>query len=297
MKDINIAITSIGLDGEEIDQVTYLDKPRVYALTGYLIATAKETLKTFEAEYEILEETSIFSPLGNVVIAKITKPGNVLIAGPSIVSDMGILIHILSKYSLKNIFIDGAFSRHSLAKIADSTIYVIGANLSSDIEVVVKDAVANFKKFNLKKAPEELNYLQKYNHVCLVNEQKEVKEIPVNTLLGNTHEIFNESNIKYQLIYLPRALTNEFVELMISKRRVYSFDIVVDSPTNIQLNLANLINLFKLSISIYVLNSVNISAVFYNPVSPRGYSFDKKQFKRILEEKLCVEVFNVMEDM
>lgn len=207
------------------------------------------------------------------------------------------VLGILEKYNLKNIFIDGAFSRQSLAKIAESTLYVVGANLSSDMDVVVKDAVVNFKKFNLKKVQNELQFLRNIENVCLLNEQNIIKEIPINTLLGNTHKIFNEYNKKYQLIYLPKALTNEFVEKLIAERREYSFDIIVNNSTNIQLNTANMINLFKLGISVNVLNNIKVDAVFYNPVSPKGYRFDKNQFKRILEKKLCVKVINAMEDM
>ena len=38
------AITSIGYDGEEIDQVTATDKPRIYVSRGTLVATARDLI-------------------------------------------------------------------------------------------------------------------------------------------------------------------------------------------------------------------------------------------------------------
>ena len=291
----NIAVTSIGLDGEEIDQVTFLSKPRIYALEGYLIATAAETLKEFDANYEILENTDIFTSIGYIKIVKITKDGNALIAGPSIIKDMEKLVKILEKYSLKNIFIDGAFFRHSLAKVAEATILVIGASLSSDINKVVSDAVATVSKFNVEKVENNLQKLDNFDNVCLVNEQGEVESLCIKSVIGNIEEIFRKVNMFCKYIYIPRSLTNEFVERLVEKRLDYKFNIIVKSPVNIQLNLANLTNLFKLSNKVYVLKPINLKAICYNPTSPYGYEFKNLLFKDKLVESLDMEVFNVAE--
>ena len=289
----NIAVTSIGLDGEEIDQVTFLNKPRIYALEGYLIATATGTLSEFDAKYEILENTDISTSIGCIKIVKITKAGNVLIAGPSIINDMEKTVKILEKYELKNIFIDGAFFRHSLAKVAEATILVIGASLSSDINKVVSDAVATVSKFNVKKVENNLQKLMNYDDVCSVNEQGEIKSLCIKSAIGNTEEIFKKINKFCKYIYIPRSLTNEFVERLIEERQDYKFGIIVKSPVNIQLNLANLTNLFKLSNKVYVLKPINLKAICYNPTAPYDCEFNTLLFKNKLEESLETKVFNV----
>jgi len=291
----NIAVTSIGLDGEEIDQVTFLNKPRIYALEGYLIATATETLKEFDAKYEILENTDIFTSIGYIKIVKITKDGNALIAGPSIIKDVEKTVKILEKYSLKNIFIDGAFFRHSLAKVAEATILVIGASLSRDINKVVSDAVATVSKFHVEKAEKSLQKLSDFDNVCSLNEQGEVESFCIKSVIGNTERIFQKINSLCKYLYIPRSLTNEFVERLVKQRLDYKFNIIVKSPVNIQLNLANLTNLFKLSNKVYVLKPINLKAICYNPTSPYGYEFNNLLFKNKLEESLETEVFNVVE--
>jgi len=101
LKDLdynNVAITSIGLDGEKVDQVTFMEKPRIFVQEGYIIATASDTLKMFEAEFEELQTTNIYTPIGPIIIVKIKKAGNALIAGPSVVFDMEKIIQLLEGY-------------------------------------------------------------------------------------------------------------------------------------------------------------------------------------------------------
>ncbi|MBI9008425.1 MAG: hypothetical protein JEZ05_00200 [Tenericutes bacterium] len=272
-----------------------MKKPRIYALQGYLIVTAIKTLSEFEAEYEVLETTNINTALGLIVIVKIIKEGNVLIAGPSVISDIEKTLVLLEKYDLKNVFIDGAFFRHSLAKTSEITILVIGANLSPNIDLVVKDAEAIVKKFNLKTVPNELKKLEKYDNVCLVNEQNKIEELNINSIIGNTVNLFDKNNVVCKFIYSPKALTNDFVKKLIEERRDFKFDIVVKSPVDIQLNLDNIINLFKLENQVFVLNPINLKAICYNPTSPQGYEFNSLEFSSKLEKILGTKVINVME--
>lgn len=291
----NIAITSIGLDGEEIDQVTYLDKPRVYCSEGYIIATASETLSKFEAEYKILDKTNIYTSIGYIYIIEITKAGNALIAGPSVISEMEKLIKILEGYDLINIYIDGAFFRHSLAKVSEATILVIGANLSQDMDRVVKDAVSSVRKFNLKRPKKWLDFLRNEENVCFVNEHNTIKKLDIKSVVGNSAKVLSEDNENYRFLFLPLSLTNDFVERLIEERRVYKWDIIVNSPVSIQLNIDNISNLFKLKNKVYVFNPIKLMAVCYNPKSPKGYEFNNFEFRDKLEEYLGVKVINVKE--
>lgn len=295
LETTKIAITSIGLDGEEIDQVTYLEKPRVYVSKGYIVATARDTLKAFEAEYETLIETDIFTPIGDLVIVKIKKAGNALIAGPSVIFDMEKTLKLLDEFVLDKIFIDGAFFRHSLAKISEATILVVGANLHQEMDRVVLDAELTFRKFNLKEPPQNVDFLVGKSHIHLVDEQGKFIDLGFDSVIGNTVKIFNWKNKNYRFLYLPKAFTNDFLEKLVEFRREFHFDIILDSPTNIQLNLLNLNNLFKLENQIYILKPTNLVAVCYNPCSSRGYKFDDLIFKKKLEHVLGQEVFNVKE--
>lgn len=290
----SIAITSIGLDGEEIDQVTFMNKPQIYVKPGFYIATAEETLKNFTCEYEVIRRTNINTSIGKVLILKAISSGKVLVAGPAKVSDMEILIKELKQMPVDKIIIDGAFSRHVFARLSQATILVIGANKSRDINAVVKSADLMIKKLMLNPSPyKDICFSDK---IAFVDLSDKVYEWDYSSIIGKVNDFFNLSFDNIKAIYFPKSLTNSFVEKLIKERNECKFDIILDSPTSIQINDNLLGKLLRLVNNIYVENPINLAAVCYNPYSPAGYEFDDDCFRRKLEEVTNFNVMNVLKD-
>lgn len=290
----DVAITSIGLDGEEIDQVTLFEKPQILVKKGYYIATAEGTLTNFTCEYEVLEETNIHTSIGEVVIVKVLSDGKALVAGPAKVNDMIKLINQLNNYQLSKILIDGAFSRQVFVKISQATVLVIGANYSRDIDLVVKNASLIYRKLNLKSADDF-----KFNsndRICLISFDGSYQQLKYASIIGNVEDFFSHSFDNIMAVYFPKALTNLFVEKLISERRRCKFNIIVDSAVNIQIRDDLLDKLFKLENKIYVINPVSLKLVCYNPFSPKGYEFDNEKFRNELESAINSKVINVLKD-
>ncbi len=86
--NVKIGVTSIGLDGEELDAVTYLPKPRIFLSAGTLAATAEDCLKSAEATYRIIRRTGVSTALGEIVVVEIVDPGICLVGGPATVVAM-----------------------------------------------------------------------------------------------------------------------------------------------------------------------------------------------------------------
>ncbi|MCF7924052.1 MAG: hypothetical protein K9L64_02965 [Candidatus Izimaplasma sp.] len=289
-----LIITSIGLDGEEIDQVTYLEKPQVVVKKGDIVATAKATLNKFKANYKILMNTKIFTSIGEVVICEIQTRGKVLVAGPSLVSDMKKLINTLRHFSNYKILIDGAFFRQSFASVSQASILVIGANYSPDIDKTVEHAGLLYKKLTLPKITEKYQIFNKLKNITILKND-ELIGFDIDSLIGNANLIFKDKLIDAQAIYLPKSLTDEFVDELTNNPEKYKFDIVVNSGTNIQLSNQRLKNIFNLKNKIYAINPIEIAYVCYNPYSPSGYSYDKKIFKNKLKNRLNRDVIDVKE--
>jgi hypothetical protein len=288
-------ITSIGLDGEDIDQVTFLEKPQIYVRTDDIIATAKDTLNQFNAEYEIIEETNIFTAIGKIVICKILKPGKALVAGPSLVSDMSILIDKLKSLYDYKIFIDGAFFRQSFASISETTVLVIGANAAFDMDQTIEYAKLTYQKLTLPVIPKQYLWVKDKEHISMmISNEKRV--LSIDTVIGHVDEILNEDHYDLEMLFLPKSLTDEFVEKWIHTNHKFNFDLILKSGINIQLSDQNLKNLFKLNARIYVTNSIDVAQVCINPFSPRGYEYDEVMFKEKLSLALNRKVINVKED-
>ena len=290
----DVAITSIGLDGEEIDQVTNLEKPRILVKPGYIVATAMDTLDNFTCEYEVIKDTNINTSIGKVVIVKVNSYGKALVAGPAKVKDMQKLINELENCQLSKIIIDGAFSRHVFAKITQATILVIGANYSRDINMVINNAQLTYKKFTLKAIDDKrFCFGDKISYIDIHDSQIDLE---YSSIIGNVDAFFSLPIEIMKLVYFPKSITNKFVEKLIIERKKCKFDIVIDSPINIQLNNHFLEKLFKLKYNVYVLNPINLALVCYNPHSPQGYEFDNLEFESKLKEAIGIEVIDVLKD-
>ncbi|MBN2876431.1 MAG: hypothetical protein JXL85_02150 [Bacilli bacterium] len=249
----------------------------------------------WDAAYEIVHRFSVSTPIGPVVLCKVTISGNALIAGPSIISDMESIIEYINSMKVSKIMIDGAFSRHGFARISQATIAVIGANYNSDMNVVVENAKSIVEKFSLEKPDFDFKNLENAKNICKIYSDNNIYEYDIDSILGTTAKIFLDQQEKCRFLYLPKSLPNELVDFLVNHREIIPPDIIVKSPMNIQLTDLNMKRVWKLINHIYTLHPMNLVAVCYNPYSPKGYEFDHKEFKNLLENKLKRKVYNVKE--
>ncbi|MFN3282700.1 MAG: hypothetical protein ACK40Q_00495, partial [Pseudothermotoga sp.] len=64
LNDRRIAVTSIGFDGEDLDHVTGLPKPKVIVDEGTLVVTSVEAARYSTAKLELLENLPLETPMG-----------------------------------------------------------------------------------------------------------------------------------------------------------------------------------------------------------------------------------------
>ena len=80
-----IGVTSIGRDGEAHDVIdARIEKPRVKLQAGSLVATTGALLRASSVAHERLGQTGVRTPLGEVVLARLSEAGTVEVAGPSV---------------------------------------------------------------------------------------------------------------------------------------------------------------------------------------------------------------------
>lgn len=292
-QNVAIAITSIGLDGEKIDQVTFLPKPRIFVHEGMLVATAKQCLLECEAEYEVLVTTNISTALGPIEIIRITKSGNCLIGGPSTLQAMKDLILDLNNFPCEKILIDGAFSRISLTQVCDATIFCVGAGYSSQIDKVVANAENTINLFQLPKYI-EADKINKDTIIKIDNTGKSEALISSSTL-DYGKEIISQIDSNTRYLSIPKAVSKSFIEAFINHRNDFKCDLIITSPTHLMVNDQLVKHLFLLKQKIFVLEPTNVVAVTLNPFSPTGYRFSEKEFQEKLAKKISLPIFNVLE--
>jgi hypothetical protein len=134
-----LALTSLGLDGEAIDALTGLPKPRYVPQAGLLVATTANLLRQAEdegAKVEYLQQLAGRTSLGPVMLARIQRPGRVIIAGPTLLRDLRDAMDRLKALGARLGIVDGAINRLGAAAptITDACILCTGASAAATPE-------------------------------------------------------------------------------------------------------------------------------------------------------------------
>lgn len=142
-----VYLTSIGYDGEEVDTVTGLPKPKVVVEEGDMVATALSFLRSSPARFARLRFTGVDCALGPVYSGMATNPGRVVLAGPLSTSDVGTVLR--GAPPERTVLLDGAFSRLAPMVLADALILATGASRSPDPRRVAAEMEALSVVFGL----------------------------------------------------------------------------------------------------------------------------------------------------
>lgn len=268
----DLAITSVGKDGETVDAVTKTPKPQIFVKKGTLVATASSLLPACSVSREILVATSISSPIGEIVVFRCKDDGFVELAGPSITSQLVTLKKIFFDLGAKKIIIDGALSRKSISstKIANAAVLSTGASYDKNMQNVIDDTAFILDLYSL---PISQNIPRKNADL-------------LDAISKGTTDL-----------YTSGALSENTLKKINSLKQVCQTKITVDDPSKILASRETVCTYLKRGGLLQLRKSVKIVAVTINPYSAYGWEFDKDVFKNEMQLKTSVPVINAWEEM
>lgn len=287
--NLKLGITSIGLDGEALDQVNFLPKPKIYIKRGMVVATACGCLEASLVRYQVIEKTKMMTPLGHIEIVEILSDGNMVIAGPTTNSELNKVIKIMKKH-VDKVIIDGAFNRMTFANIEliDGIVLAAGAAVGPIMSQTIEKTKRIVESFNIKKSyriehiPQESMIIQTTFHRFGYDNKR------IETLKHALSQI----NDKIDLIYIKGAITPRIISYFI-ERMMMQFTLIVDDPTKLLLSEQDFISLHKLKIELSIIHACPLLFVTVNPYSPNGEHYDPETFKKAMEDAIEIPVFNV----
>jgi len=137
---VTLGLTSIGYDGESVDNVTGLPKPRLYLDRGQLVAVAERCLAVSSAGVKVLERTDLITPLGRVVCGRVVKEGLLVVAGPNQIAHLGQIRRWMAGQGAGLTLVDGALNRLAPMVETDGLILATGASRSTDLDRLALEA-------------------------------------------------------------------------------------------------------------------------------------------------------------
>jgi hypothetical protein len=308
-----LALTSLGLDGETVDALTGLPKPRYVPQAGLLVATTAELLLQAEsvgAQVERLVQLAGRTPLGPVIVARILHPGRVIIAGPTLLHDLRNAIHQLEKLGARLSIVDGAINRLGAAApaITNACIVCTGTSAAATPEHVAR------------RTADVLRRLSTQQTQCIDAYRKHTSQnrLFMFTVNGDGNTItYYEGNLEplHEAVWIAKhiqishrpifilhgAFTEELSRALLAELpKKFSpnngGELIVEDATRIFCHSVVLQHLSERGLDVRVANSIRILALTANPSTPE-YLCSSQYLLDVLARELsssCPPIFDVM---
>ncbi len=148
------AFLTIGVDGEQRDQVYGHPKPRIHSERGDFLVTTESMLKSSDGLFEIHEVFPGRTVLGRLVLANTRRGGYVELIGPEENTQLSEIVSFLrSEKQAATILVDGAVNRLTQVSAGQQAgfVYVVKVtprNLNSALEKMrILSLIKNFHQF------------------------------------------------------------------------------------------------------------------------------------------------------
>jgi len=178
-----VAITSIGYDGEAVDSLTFLPKPRIDLPRGALVATAERCLENTRLKAESLRRTGISTALGEVLILRVIAPGRIVVAGPNQREGLAEVISMLKEAGSDIVLVDGAMGRIAPMAAADGIIFTTGAARSTDLGALGREMQAIHALLSLPVHDRTGIERESSPHITIHTEDEQTRDTGIATLL------------------------------------------------------------------------------------------------------------------
>ncbi|GAA0357838.1 hypothetical protein [Bacillus horti] len=278
-----LGLTSIGVDGEELDVWEGHAKPAIPIYTGMWAVSAKAALADSKAGFRYVKELKASSPLGPVYLVQCTHSGTIKLGGTHLLTDIEMAHTAFFAQGVTHSLIDGAYDRIAAAqtKIAEGFILCTGQTVATDLESALgktKEILLRWKlPFWSGTFPSELR------SVAYMKERQWVQSSMIHAM-PFFDQLRTELTSDFEALWIPGALTENMLLKCLSSKR--AFPILLDNPTKCFAGQDTLLRWFRKGGEIYVREKSELLALAVNPFSvQQGYSTEPwlAEMKRIAD--------------
>ena len=293
-----IAVTSIGIDGETVDQVTRTQKPEIVLREGMYFGTSETHYRQRRLVSELIDVSDENTSLGRVVTARALTGGKILLSGPSSASSLRRWMGEMRRLDIDLVVIDGALSRMSSASpaVSQSMILATGAAYSANINTLVSKTAHVVDLVNLELTSEKnRNRLAPLDKgLWFIDKQGELHTLDTMTSLSK--DIRFQGIEDCETLYVAGALVDGFLEKVRKNKNLKQVELVVRDFTKIFVTPQQFRLFIKAGGRISVLQKSKLIAVTVNPTSPSGYVLDSDTLCGKLSEAIRLPVYDLIKN-
>ncbi len=293
-----MAVTSIGIDGETVDQVTRTQKPEIVLREGMFFGTSEMHYRQRRLVSELIDVSDENTSLGRVVTAKALTTGKILLSGPSSATSLKRWMTEMRRLHIDLVIIDGALSRMSSASpaVSQSMILATGAAYSANLSTLVSKTTHVVDLVNLE-LTDEYNihrFLPIERGVWFIDGDGDLHSLEAMSSLSK--DIRFEGMDDCKTLYVAGALVDGFLEKVRKNKSLKQVELVVRDFTKIFVSPQQFRLFLKSGGRIRVMQKSKLIAVTVNPTSPSGYVLDSDTLCNRLSEAIQLPVYDLLKN-
>ena len=293
-----MAVTSIGIDGETVDQVTRTQKPEIVLREGMFFGTSEMHYRQRRLVSELIDVSDENTSLGRVVTAKALTTGKILLSGPSSATSLKRWMTEMRRLHIDLVIIDGALSRMSSASpaVSQSMILATGAAYSANLSTLVSKTAHVVDLVNLELTDEDNIHrlLPIERGVWFIDGDGDLHSLEAMSSLSK--DIRFEGMDDCKTLYVAGALVDGFLEKVRKNKSLKQVELVVRDFTMIFVSPQQFRLFLKSGGRIRVMQKSKLIAVTVNPTSPSGYVLDSDTLCNRLSETIQLPVYDLLKN-
>lgn len=288
------ALTSVGIDGENRDQVCQTPKPEIEVPEGMVFVTSEKHFLEKRLVAEILDISEERTALGRLVTARAITSGKVLLSGPADTGGLKLLIARMKERGIQTTIVDGALSRLSLASpaVTEAMFLATGAAVSGNIPELVRRTKFVYELIGLEEVETELQDVLDgvEQGVWAIDSEGKVVDLHLPSIfmlekMGT--DLFRFGN----RLFVAGAVSDKLLQyLRVQKQPV---ELIIRDFTRVFAKPESYYAFLRKGGSLKVVHRSRLLAVTINPVAPSGLVLDSDRLRDVMQEALELPVYDV----
>lgn len=295
---VPVAVTSIGIDGEQTDAVFANAKPEIILYEGMTFITSEKHYLQRRLLSELVEVDSYRTALGQLVTARVLSQGKVLLSGAATTEKLRQQIEHFKATGMPLTIVDGALSRLSLASptVSDCMVLATGAAVSPNIQQLISRTRFVYRLINLPEVSPTLQSTLSFISSGLwgIDDDGQPHDLGIASvfLLGRNQgeDIFRYGNT----LFASGAVSDRLLKYLASQKNIKDITLIVRDFTKLFITLEVYAEFSKRGGKLLVLQRSRLIAITLNPTSPTGYRLNSAEACAQLSDALQTPVYDVM---
>ena len=289
-----VGVTSIGVDGEQIDSVFATAKPEITLFEGTRFITSEQHYLKRQLVSELEYVDSLRTALGPLVTAKVLIRGKALLSGAATTGILRNQIEQLRSMGVKLTIVDGALSRLSLASptVTDAMVLATGAAVSASINQLIARTRFVYNLIMLEETSASIRQVlgNIESGLWAVDDSGQPHDLGIRSaFLISTSD--NRLLAHGKTLFASGAVSDRLLKVLAAKGK--DITLIARDFTKLFISPEAYTEYTRRGNRIMVLQRSKLLAITLNPTSPQGFLLHSEEACAALSDALQMPVYDV----